>query len=1265
MTDLSSLSDDDLKSAYASANAAASQGNVPAQPAAKPASPLDSALAAENVPAPVADIARSIYQQESGSGANTKTSNAGAVGGMQIIPATFKSVADPGWDINNPEHNARAGVRYISQMYEKAGGDPALTAAGYYGGPGGLEKARQGVAVSDPRNPNAPNTLQYGQQVAARLPKAANPILSAANAVTDAILPSANAATPQPAPADLSKLSDEELMAHYNAMNSPQAQPSQPAAPAAPADNSFLSNLASGVKKGVTDIALGAKQRLDEGAAALENRFGGQAINQALGLQNATDIQKQTQAYVDQKRIDDAPLMQTSGGKVGNFLGTAAPAIAAAFIPGGQTLAGSALTGGILGAAQPTSGDESVTGNVVGGVAGGALGFGVGKGIGALAGKVADSAAAKGVLNAPRDTVAATARDAGYVIPPTQTNPSMLNSTLEGLSGKIKTAQKASVKNQEVTNHLAAESLGLDPAQPITRDALNGIRRAAGQAYDAVSNAGQITPTAAYTQALDDIARPYVQAAQGFPNAAPHPVLAQIDGLRSSSFDAASAVAKIKSLRAQADTAYRSGDKEVGGALKSGANALEDAIDTHLQSTGAPSDLLNNFRDARQTIAKTYSVENALNDSTGNVNAGKLASQLARGKPLSDGLKTIAQVGQTFPTAAKEVTSSMPGVSPLDFFAALHLATKSALGGAASVATLGARPLLRAGILSRPYQNTLATPSYTGSALLNGLSSAPARGLLTSGGQQAGKQLANSQPAYADGGLIDDGSAAAAAAAHTIRGNEEFGLKSMGYDTQELGYAPSQAAALPTIAQTADFGGYAGSTVQGLMAGSAFAGNSGGPFNGRILRSFANGGVVGDDQSAPQDDQSMPGIQPTPVSNRPAKMLADGVRAVSDFASKPFGYDNPPGKMLSNALGLPAIADTLDNVGYGSRITTGSGQATQMRPETAQTAAALLPMAPGAARLAGQVAADGGQAVGRIAQAAYENASAVPAVRGPLANQDGIFAGHLSKTADLQKLEQAKALQAQGVPDQEIHAQTGWFAGMQDKQWRYEIPDNAVPTKKQLTENYLFSYPTVDDVFGHPQLYDAYPAVKDVHLAPQFGDANGVFDPHQNTIALRPIEAGDNVMHASQQRSSTALHELQHAVQEREGFARGGSPQAMTQGDAQSLVKDVIARLEAQADSAIESGDRKAYNLATAARATLMRGDGYGAYRHLAGEAEARLVQARQSMTREQRAASYPPSMFDVPPEQQIVRYADGGMIGASAMDSPVRALAFGRSRRA
>lgn len=153
---------------------------------------FEAALSAEGVTGTLADVARSIYLQESGGGRNTKTSNAGAVGGMQIIPSTFKSVADKDWNISDPMHNARAGIRYLSQLNKQSGGDPVLTAAGYYGGPGGMEKARRGIAVSDPRNPNAPNTLQYGQQVAARLGKTPAP------AATKPVVQTTQAALPAP-----------------------------------------------------------------------------------------------------------------------------------------------------------------------------------------------------------------------------------------------------------------------------------------------------------------------------------------------------------------------------------------------------------------------------------------------------------------------------------------------------------------------------------------------------------------------------------------------------------------------------------------------------------------------------------------------------------------------------------------------------------------------------------------------------------------------------------------------------------------------------------------------------------------------------------------------------------------------------------------------------------------------------------------------------------------------------------------------------------
>src|SRR5258706_587738 len=65
---------------------------------------------------------------------DTDVSSAGAVGRFQLLPKTFKSVHPEG-DINNPEDNARAGIRYVGQALNKTGGDFEKASAYYYAGP--------------------------------------------------------------------------------------------------------------------------------------------------------------------------------------------------------------------------------------------------------------------------------------------------------------------------------------------------------------------------------------------------------------------------------------------------------------------------------------------------------------------------------------------------------------------------------------------------------------------------------------------------------------------------------------------------------------------------------------------------------------------------------------------------------------------------------------------------------------------------------------------------------------------------------------------------------------------------------------------------------------------------------------------------------------------------------------------------------------------------------------------------------------------------
>lgn len=416
----------------------------------------------------------------------------------------------------------------------------------------------------------------------------------------------------------------------------------------------------------------------------------------------------------------DAPLMNTTSGKVGRFVGTVAPAIPTAFIPGANTYAGAALIGGGTGAAftEGDLGDRAQGGamGLVGGTVGKGLGDGLAAGSRFLGNQLASGRAASQVANAQRDAAAIAAQRAGYVIPPSDVRGGFLNEALGGLSGKIKTAQVASARNQGTTNALARKALGLADDAPLTADALQSFRNsAASSGYAPIRQAGEVAADSTYAKALDGIAGQYQGAARSFPGAAKNPVMDMVEGLRQSKFDAGDALDMVKVLRSDADKAFRTGDSGMGKAAKAAANALEDQIERHLKASGDDAAMAA-FRKARQDIAKSYTVQKALNVATGDISAPALARELAKGKPLSGDLRTVAEIANAFPKATQALKEAPKSLSPLDF--AFGGGAGVATGNPLAMATMAARPAARSLLLSKPYQSMLAKPQGYGPGLL-------------------------------------------------------------------------------------------------------------------------------------------------------------------------------------------------------------------------------------------------------------------------------------------------------------------------------------------------------------------------------------------------------------------------------------------------------------------------------------------------------------------------------------------------------------------
>jgi hypothetical protein len=378
-----------------------------------------------------------------------------------------------------------------------------------------------------------------------------------------------------------------------------------------------------------------------------------------------------------------------------------APKIATAVAPLAQSIrTGGMSTGQPLAAVTTAQGAKQVGtrvagGAVTGGVSAGLVDpddIGMGAGLGAalpVVGRVA-----QGAVRGPVKPEVASARKLGYTIPPSQADSSLTARALEGVSGKIATSQAASTKNQDVTNSLVAKALRLPGDNPITVDDLNMIRADAGKAY----------------KALEELPPKKGTKADSLTNTPETPDI-----------DPKAMVFDLRVARNDADAYYkaygRSADPEQlkkAQAAKAQATRLENELEAYAESMGRK-DLLPALREARQTIAKTYTVERALNPTTGTIDAKVLAKELRKGKPLSGELKQVAEFADRYPKAVQtpEAMGSLPGLSAVDWISGSSLGTLGAVTsggpvGAILAATPLARPLARKLVTSNYMQNNLA-----------------------------------------------------------------------------------------------------------------------------------------------------------------------------------------------------------------------------------------------------------------------------------------------------------------------------------------------------------------------------------------------------------------------------------------------------------------------------------------------------------------------------------------------------------------------------
>jgi len=146
------------------------------------------------------------------------------------------------------------------------------------------------------------------------------------------------------------------------------------------------------------------------------------------------------------------------------------------------------------------------------------------------------------------------------------------------------------------------------------------------------------------------------------------------------------------------------------------------------------------------------------------------------------------------------------------------------------------------------------------------------------------------------------------------------------------------------------------------------------------------------------------------------------------------------------------------------------------------------------------------------------------------------YAGRNANGANLESLREAQEMQAAGADMESIRKATGWHEGM-DGKWRFEINDSRMQLRADAAD--IPNYTTLGELVDAPELFEAYPDMADLSVTfhtledGQNGGYSRKFDS---------IELSRDLKNRPEALLNSLIHEVQHAIQSREGFASGANP---------------------------------------------------------------------------------------------------------------------------
>lgn len=250
------------------------------------------------------------------------------------------------------------------------------------------------------------------------------------------------------------------------------------------------------------------------------------------------------------------------------------------------------------------------------------------------------------------------ARKYNIAIDPAIVNPTPMTKTMSAVAGK-QLEEALSAQNRTKWSIPLKRELDMDVDTPISMERLEQVRNSAAEPNSRIAQIGSMFADDAAMAEIRALQPERLIGGKAEANKSAMLINEATEGLRQG-MPASRVLDNISTLRREARNIYKRDDAgrpdlAVADTNMGIANALEGLIERHLETSaknnpgGGFDRLLNDYREGRRKMAKSYVLEDITDFNTGLIDPNKLAKMTAKDNALTGSFQELGNVAGNFP----------------------------------------------------------------------------------------------------------------------------------------------------------------------------------------------------------------------------------------------------------------------------------------------------------------------------------------------------------------------------------------------------------------------------------------------------------------------------------------------------------------------------------------------------------------------------------------------------------------------------------------